>query len=105
MVCPSQRDSTVLYLFLSIFSEWSESIDGGGWTLVRRVKEGNSWHPATDSLAGTDEYGSLGYETSEETFSILFNTTLFNQFLFATGMILLFDHYHHYYNSTIAHLQ
>ena len=67
------------------FVVWSNSIDNGGWTLVRRVKKGTIWHPATDSLAGTDEYGTPGHETSDETFSILFNDTLFNQFLFATG--------------------
>ena len=29
--------------------------DGGGWKLVRRVKLGTSWHPATDHLSGTAE--------------------------------------------------
>ena len=69
-------------------SAWSDSIDGGGWTLVRRVKEGTTWHPATDSLAGTDEYGTLGHDDTDATFSIRFNETLFNQFLFATGKSL-----------------
>ena len=72
-------------MFSSVFTDWSESIDGGGWTLVRRVKKGTTWHPATDFLTGTDEYGTLGHETSDETFSIRFNETKFNQFLFATG--------------------
>ena len=67
------------------FSVWSDSIDDGGWTLVRRVKKGTTWHPATDSLAGTDEYGTPGHETTDDSFSVLFNDTLFNQFLFATG--------------------
>eukprot|EP01083_Nonionella_stella_P033801 92488_1 len=31
-------------------------IDGGGWTLVRHAY--NQWHPATDNLEGTDEYGT-----------------------------------------------
>ena len=86
--------TTLIFLFLQkskhhhapcSFSVWSESINGGGWTLVRRVKKGTAWHPATDHLAGTDEYGTLGHETSGESFSIRFNDTLFNQFLFATG--------------------
>jgi hypothetical protein len=28
------------------------------WTLVRRTSSANNWHPATDSLYGTDEYGT-----------------------------------------------
>eukprot|EP01083_Nonionella_stella_P166190 554908_1 len=31
-------------------------IHGGDWTLVRHAY--NAWHPATDSLAGTDVYGT-----------------------------------------------
>lgn len=30
---------------------------GGGWRLVRRVRQGNQWHPSTDSLDGTEQYG------------------------------------------------
>ena len=82
--CPCTPISSSL-LFPNFFTDWSESIDGGGWTLVRRVKKGTAWHPATDNLAGTDEYGTLGHETSDETFSIRFNETKFNQFLFSTG--------------------
>ena len=65
--------------------ELSDSIDGGGWKLVRRVKKGNTWHPASEQLTGLAEYGTPGTETSDETFSIRFDTTTFNQFLFATG--------------------
>ena len=78
--------STYFHWWLVLFSVWSDSIDDGGWTLVRRVKKGTTWHPATDSLAGTDEYGTLGHETSDESFSIRFDKTRFNQFLFATGI-------------------
>ena len=36
-----------------------ESINGGGWTVVRCVSstEG-TWHPATDNLRGTESYGT-----------------------------------------------
>ena len=34
-------------------------IAGGRWSLVRRVKAGKQWHPATDHLKGTDRYGPL----------------------------------------------
>ena len=71
----------VVYNFLA----WSDSIDGGGWKLVRRVKKGSAWHPTTDQLNGVVEYGTPGTQTSDETFSIRFDTTTFNQFLFATG--------------------
>ena len=68
-----------------IFLALSDSIDGGGWKLVRRVKKGSTWHPAAEQLTGVAEYGTPGNETSDETFSIRFDTTTFNQFLFATG--------------------
>jgi hypothetical protein len=35
-------------------------IDGGGWELKRFVPASNIWHPATDQLVGSDEYGKLG---------------------------------------------
>ena len=75
-------------LYKSSFSAWSDSIDGGGWTLVRRVKPGDTWHPATDHLLGSEEYGTRGSETSDQTFSIRFDSTQFNQFLFASSKIL-----------------
>ena len=52
---------------------------------MRRVKKGSKWHPAAEQLTGGAEYGTPGTETSDETFSIRFDTTTFNQFLFATG--------------------
>ena len=59
---------------------------GTGWTLVRRVKAGDTWHPSTDRLSGTDTYGTkpaIFASTSDETFSVAFGE--FDQFLFATG--------------------
>ena len=52
-----------------------------GWRLVRWVPPGNQWHPSTDKLSGTDEYGSPEDKTSA--FSVLFHQTDFDQFLFA----------------------
>ena len=37
---------------------FKKQINGKEWTLVRRVQPGPSWHPATDELLGTDEYGT-----------------------------------------------
>jgi hypothetical protein len=54
-----------------------------GWKLVRRVKAGTQWHPATDRLQGTDVYGTPSSATADETFSVEFGE--FDQFLFATG--------------------
>jgi len=56
------------------------SLDDGNWMLVRQVRAGSSWHPATDSLAGTDEY-----DDGNGTHSIRFSDIPFNQFLFASG--------------------
>ena len=66
--------------------KWSETIDGGGWQFVRRVKAGLTWHPATDNLTGHESYGTFGHERSDTTFSVGFANIRFNQFLFATGM-------------------
>ncbi len=64
------------------------SFEGGGWALVRRVKQGSTWHPATDNLAGTDTYGTPGTSTSDSTFSLPFASLITSdqtQFLFASG--------------------
>ena len=62
---------------------------GGGWTLVRRVQAGNTWHPSTDRLAGTDEYGTWENSgTVDATFSVRFDSYSrddYTQFMFATG--------------------
>ena len=61
---------------------------GAGWRLVRRVAAGNTWHPATDRLSGTDVYGTMpsdSPQTANATFSISFSGESFTHFLFATG--------------------
>jgi hypothetical protein len=63
-------------------------LDGGGWALVRRVKQGSEWHPATDNLAGTHAaYGRYGGPTFDETFGRPYSTwvTGSTEFLFMTG--------------------
>ena len=65
-----------------------ESIDRGEWQLVRRVTTDHwVWHPATDDLSGSHMYGIYdnSAQSTNNAFSILFNTTQFNQFLFAFG--------------------
>jgi hypothetical protein len=61
--------------------------DGGGWLLVRRVKQGSAWHPATDNLYGNDVYGPYGKATDDASFSIAFSSWVkqSTEFLFATG--------------------
>ena len=62
-------------------------VDGGGWTLVRRVKAGPCWHPATDDLKGTAVYGTYSDDiTADRTFSKAFSQVDFDQFLFASGL-------------------
>ena len=58
-----------------------------GWTLVRRADKVGGWHPATDSLAGTDVYGTVGSSTSDGDFSVNFESAVpgWDQFLFITG--------------------
>jgi len=65
---------------------WHDDILGGHWTLVRRVKAGNKWHPSTDQLMGTDVYGSFVNDpTADATFSKAFDINQVSEFLFATG--------------------
>ena len=53
---------------------------------MRRVKAGYQWHPATDQLLGTDEYGTfVNDSTIDSTFSRQFNSLNVQEFLFATG--------------------
>jgi hypothetical protein len=59
---------------------YKKTFQGMEWTLVRRVKQGPDWHPATDELLGIDEYGTYCGErgagkhcdTSDATFSVPF---------------------------------
>ena len=50
----SRADATAsLKTVLSAYPQaGQDGVDGGGWTLVRRVQSGSTWHPATDHLAG-----------------------------------------------------
>ncbi len=66
-----------------------DNFEGGGWALVRRVRQGTTWHPATDNLQGTDVYGSSGTSTSDSTFSLPFASLITSSetlFLLANGM-------------------
>ena len=58
---------------------------GGGWTRVRHVPSGNTWHPATDRLAGTAVYGDSNDDSVA--WSINFETAVpgYNQFLFSSS--------------------
>jgi hypothetical protein len=62
-------------------------VDDGGWVLVRRVKAGGRWHPATDDLKGKDVYGTYGSSSSSATFSIAYSAwlTQSSELLFMTG--------------------
>ena len=64
-------------------------LDGGSWVLVRRIKQGSVWHPATDDLAGTQAaYGVYGGPTFDSTFGIVYSSWLSaeTEFLFMTGL-------------------
>merc|ERR1719433_1811268 len=58
---------------------------GQTWYLVRHQEQGNRWHPATDNLAGTDEYGTSTGSASGEAFSIPFKTYPWTQMLISSG--------------------
>jgi len=56
------------------------------WKLVRRVKAGSTWHPATDQFEGTDVYGDYDpNHESDSTFSIAFSEMGCERFLVASG--------------------
>ena len=58
---------------------------GGGWTKVRHTPSGNTGHPATDRLVGTDTYGDSSDDSVA--WSIDFESAApgYNQFLFSSG--------------------
>mmetsp|Transcript_1336 Transcript_1336/g.2673 ORF Transcript_1336/g.2673 Transcript_1336/m.2673 type:complete len:271 (-) Transcript_1336:40-852(-) len=56
-----------------------------GWKLVRHVGPGLKWHPATDQLLGTDEYGTPAGPQAAEAFSVKFDNQDFKEFMFSTG--------------------
>eukprot|EP00984_Skeletonema_dohrnii_P024867 scaffold14002_cov83-Skeletonema_dohrnii-CCMP3373.AAC.5 len=58
---------------------------GGGWIRVRHVPAGNTWHPATDSLAGKDVYGTESIECAPWSVDFESKVAGYNEFLFATG--------------------
>jgi len=61
-------------------------IDGGGWKLVRRVKPGPTWHPATDHCSGQEQYGASSLASDgPDTFSLNFAGLDYDEMLFATG--------------------
>ena len=75
----------MLFISLPFGFSVTTNIDGGYWTLVRHVPAGHVWHKATDQLRGTDVYGKPCGGSCNEEWSIKFDKTEFNQFLFATG--------------------
>ncbi len=65
-----------------------DNFEGGGWALVRRVRQGSTWHPARDNLRGTEAYGVADSSTSGATFSLPFASLITSDetlVLFATG--------------------
>jgi hypothetical protein len=65
------------------------AFEGGSWHLVRRVKQGRSWHPVNDNLRGTAlAYGQYGGPTFDASFGIPFAEWLRNstEMLFMTGI-------------------
>ena len=94
---------------LSWYGNWLDCMNdfqGGSWVLVRRVKSGSTWHPATfvykslhlscpyvcnhirDHLLGTESYGTyVSDSVSDSTFSTNFAALLSpsTEMLFATG--------------------
>ena len=69
------------------------SFQGGGWVLVRRVRQSSTtWHPTTDNLAGSQAaYGTYGSDTADATFGIPYSSWVSSstEFLFATGVCVL----------------
>ncbi len=55
---------------------------------MRRVKQGQVWHQATDNLAGIDTYGTYGTPTSDFSFSLAWSALSFTKFLFMTGICI-----------------
>ena len=64
--------------------------EGGNWALVRRVKQGFNWHPATDNLAGTSVYGGFPFDPASDTFSIKFDNLVSQttNILFRSGILV-----------------
>ena len=53
---------------------------------MRHLPPGNKWFSATDKLLGTEEYGDpSGGAQARQEWTVRFDTTPFDQFLFSTG--------------------
>ena len=61
------------------------------WKLVRHVPQGNTWHPSTDNLKGTDVYGTPSGPLSDQAWSVNFEGESFDAFMFATGTQISID--------------
>ena len=59
------------------------NVYGSNWTRVRHVPTGNTWHPATDSLEGSEEYGDSSDDNVA--WSVKFDHLEPYYFKFATG--------------------
>ncbi len=75
---------------VAVTYQCDSAFEGGGWVLVRRIKSGSNWHPATDDLKGSDVYGTYGTASSDSTFSVAYSSWLnqATEFLFITGASL-----------------
>jgi hypothetical protein len=56
----------------------------GGWSLVRCVSSSEgTWHPATDNLRGSDQYGTYADYRNDTTFTLTWKTSDVKMYLFA----------------------
>ena len=72
--------------------DFTSSIDGGGWKLVRRIPTSDQWFNLNDDLAGTENAGDKSSKTGVTEWTRPFNheedgLESFTQLLFATGML------------------
>jgi len=68
------------------YKRYSFAEQGDNWQLVRRTAGDGKWHPATDRLSGTDEYGTfVDDRLADSTFSRYFSDIPHTEYLFTTG--------------------
>jgi hypothetical protein len=79
----------VIIILISAAFNCAENIEGGGWALVRRVAQGTTWHPATDDLRGTHQYGIYGGDASFSAY-FAFHVKSDTEVLFTTGFACSF---------------
>ena len=96
-ICSTAYDSTTMNQkfneFKSIVNtakagpqKCDSNVVGDGWQLVRHVPASSSeWHPATDNLVGTDQYGIYSTSNDAPAFSTKYDDISYNEFLFASG--------------------